>query len=224
MSREITCPVCRHTLSVAGDVRMSWITCPRCLTEVMNPQHHVSASPPTAALPVPVVPMREREPDEPRCPECGEAVKLSWRYCPNCDAPLGRGRTIRQVTSVEQDVRRDTGLAGGGLVLLGLLGGVGIVLFLCGGGLNEVRSRSQAQGIAGIATVIGVVLFGAVVAGMVQAGRAKSSGSHVATTVAGAFAIVILVLAMLLAGMVFLFADCFVSPGCRTTAAPGRER
>jgi Double zinc ribbon len=218
MPHQVACPVCHHTLRIADDATTVWLTCPRCLTQVMNPRQGITTP---AAIPPPAPMERPAEPAsaEPRCSECGAPVEPSWRYCPHCDAPLGRVRDIQRSVAADQDVRRDTGLAGGGLVLLGLLGGLGIILFLCGGGLNQVTSKSSVEGIASAATIIGFVLFGAVVAGMVLGATGKTSGTRVATTILGAIAIVVLVLAVAIAFVVYTFASCLEPCGHRPARA-----
>jgi hypothetical protein len=115
---------------------------------------------------------------------------------------------------VDREVRHDTSLVGGGLVLLGLLGGVGMILFLCGGGLRDVHGKSTVQGIASVAVIVGVLLFAVVVAGMVLGGFGRASGS-IATTIVGSFAIVVLVAAVGISGFIYMIAGCFEPCGPR---------
>jgi hypothetical protein len=122
---------------------------------------------------------------------------------------------------VDQEVRHDTALVGGGLVLLGLLGGIGIIFFLCGGGLRDVRSKSAAEGITATAAGAGVLLFTAVVVGMVLAARSRHTGTSVATTVLGSIAMCVLMLALGVAGIIHLFAGCFEPCGRRARPAAG---
>jgi hypothetical protein len=105
------------------------------------------------------------------------------------------------------------------MVLLGMLGGLGMILFLCAGGLQDVRSRDTAQGIGGVAMIIGVILLGLVVAGMVWGSYGRQSGTRVATIILGSFAIAILVLATGFAGLVYLFAGCFEPCGSQKKRA-----
>jgi hypothetical protein len=132
---------------------------------------------------------------------------------------LDRPYPLRRAESLERDVRTDTGLAATGMVLLGMLGGLGMILFLCGGGLQNVRNKDTAQGVGGIVIIVAVGLLCLVVGGMVWASFGRQSGTRIATIIIGSFAIAVLVLATGFAGLVYLFAGCFEPCGSQKKRA-----
>jgi hypothetical protein len=217
MPDPVTCPRCQTRLAVERDRRSRWLTCPRCLSSIPNPALSDVAPAPS---PAPAAAAEPRPPEvlpvpQPPCPDCGQPVEPSWRYCPFCDAPLGSRWEPEPEESLEADVRRDTSAIGIGLAVLGLLGGGGMIVFYCGGGMSGVRSRSAAEQAAGIGVLIGVILFGLVVTGMVLGGVGKSGGGRLASTVLSAIALGVLGLAVGIAGIVYLFAGCFEPCGRR---------
>ncbi len=214
MSQTITCARCRHVLRIASEVRGRWVTCPRCLASIPNAGLGVA---PGGAAPA-AIPTAERSATaEPapagECPECGQPVERGWRYCPHCDAVLvHRGPPPEPL---DAEVRGDMGLVGGGLTLLALLGGLGMILFYCGGGLGSVHSKSEAQGAAGIGMGVGVVLFGLAVTGMVVGGLSRGEGSRIGSIIIGALALTVLGFAILVTVVLYAFAGCFEPCGGR---------
>jgi hypothetical protein len=205
MPFRITCPACRHVLTITEDVKDAWLTCPRCLAKVVNPGALVRGQRPPGSGPTP----REESSlaASPTCPHCDKPVQPSWRRCPFCEAPLRPQRRSKPIRTADSDVRRDTGLIGGGLVLVGLLGGLGIIFFLCGGGLNQMKA-SEIRDVGVFTGILGVVLLSAVVGGIVLAAMGKNLGLRIGGTVVGAAAVVALVVALALSGFVYLLAGC----------------
>jgi hypothetical protein len=214
MATQVTCSSCGHTLRVADDDPDRWLTCPRCLARVVNTRALVTADSP-----------RRQRPDEPSgedraCLECGREVKRSWRICPFCEAPL-RGVRGRSLPSVDDDVRRDTKGLGIGLIVLTLLGGAGIIVFLCGGGLANMRMAETRQA-ATVATVVGIVLFIPAIAGIVLAVRSKDSGSRVVGGVLGGVGVGLLVLAVCVSFLVYTVSSCLEPCDNKTPPAGAR--
>jgi hypothetical protein len=109
-----------------------------------------------------------------RCPSCKRSVSSDFVYCPYCQAELRQGAAnVPEVTLApgERQGRRDLGVVGWGLVILGLFGFVGAVMSLFGGrgGLGDLF-----PGIVGGALLL-------VLAGFVIAGVARGGGSGVAS-------------------------------------------
>jgi hypothetical protein len=151
MRHFVTCPRCATTLRVPPDSADDFVTCPRCLAEVPR----TGSSPPPAG-----VRTQPGEPpgSEPVCQECGEVVGRDWRYCPNCQEPLGmRGLRGR---SLDYDVRRDNTFLRISMILLAVLGGCGISWML----LTGVADVNE-----GDFTMLGFVLAGVFVVGLIAA-------------------------------------------------------
>ena len=118
MPYRIGCPKCNATLKVPEEVRDRWITCPRCLASVMNPDRGVTEEP----VIEPPEPRRLSEDDSPTCRECGEEVEARWRYCPYCLASLRGGSRYRSIKRADADAKDDLGWIGFCMVAAGLLG------------------------------------------------------------------------------------------------------
>jgi hypothetical protein len=169
MATTVTCPSCGSTLQVASDDRERWLTCPRCLAQVVNPNVLVTTGAPSPQ------------------PEVPEAAS---------QGPF--------LASPDDDVRRDTTGLRAFLIALALMGGIGIVLFLCGGGLGQT-----GQGLTLQATlVIGAVLFMLAITGSVVLSFRGSNpaargigrvlvGGLVGTLIGAGFAILVCVLLVL---------------------------
>jgi hypothetical protein len=128
VARTVACPRCSSQLRVAADAGR-WLTCPRCLASVGNPDvFHLPTEPPAE-------PALRTEP-EPReatdtCPGCGRDVSPLWRHCPFCSAALGGRRELpRMRPAPDDDVRPDSKGTAVGLAILGSLGFVGVFLLL----------------------------------------------------------------------------------------------
>jgi hypothetical protein len=204
MPFRITCPACRHVLAITEDVTDAWLSCPRCLAKVVNPGALVRGQ----RSPGGATPRDESSiAASPTCPRCDKPVQPNWRRCPFCEAPLRPQRRSKAIRTADSDVRRDTGLIGGGLGLVGLLGALGIIFFLCGGGLNDMKGSEIRD--AGIFTaILGVVFLGAVGIGIVLAAMGKNPGMRVGGTVLGAVAVAALVAALAFSGFVYLLGSC----------------
>src|SRR4051812_1300296 len=141
---EVTCPRCNHVLRIPAGARDRWLTCPRCLASVGNPNVLVTAAPPAPPVDRPLPPPEEGA-GERDCPGCGRAVSRSWRLCPFCEEPLRGAAPPPRGGSLDDEVRGDSRVVGIGLIALGLLGACGIVLFLCGGGLNGLKAGDTRE-------------------------------------------------------------------------------
>lgn len=195
------CPACQAQLRIPDSISAPSVTCPRCLAEVPNPGARSEPGFPLAAeTPAHTVATRP-------CPECRKPVLPHYYFCPHCDAPLRVGNT-----RVEGEVRRDTQGTGIGLIVLALLGAVSLFIpFLTGLGM-AARGRPQGVATAGIIMIF-VLLVGTGIMwwqtiGNPQArGLARAfltglafAGFAVAATAALAFAAVIVLFAVCLAG------------------------
>jgi hypothetical protein len=175
MALETTCPRCQHVLRVSRDVAGSWLTCPRCLGSIRNPNELTQSERPAARPP--------EDAGEPAgrdavCDDCGRAVDSRWRVCPFCEAPL-RGPRRLTAPEFDRDVRRETGA---GWVVALVLGGmllIGVCFFLSMGGPALVgASRDSVQVFAfGGGTILAVAV------GCIA--LAATSKSKVASTAAG---------------------------------------
>jgi hypothetical protein len=139
------------------------------------------------------------------CPECGRSVQPAWKICPFCEEPLAR-RPVQRKKILDTEVRRDTGAVGSGLVVLGLLGALGIIFFLCGGGGNLQAEQGRAFGRVGM--ILCVLLFVGVIAGISLAAQGKQVGLRVGSGVLGGLAIAFLALAFIVSWLVVTFASC----------------
>jgi hypothetical protein len=216
MPHEITCPTCQHTLHVAAGTPGRWLTCPRCLASVGNP--FVLGVTDAPARP-PVAPPPEPAAGEDRCPGCGRAVDRGWRLCPFCAEPLGRAAAPRRPAGVDEEVQGDSKGVGLGLIALGMLGAVGMVLFLCGGGLGHLPGGQVRQAV-GITFVAGILFLGLVVAGMTVSATGRRAAGRIAAIALGAAATVLLALVLVLTAFIYSVASCF--EGCPGgTPSPG---
>jgi hypothetical protein len=149
MPTFITCPRCQSTLRMPPDASSEPLTCPRCLAEVPNPGGQPSASA------VQVAPT-DRGESMAECQECGERVNRDWRYCPNCQEPVGGPRRRRSYADV--DVRRDNTGMSVWMILLAILGGIGIALMLLGGISAGNEGLFAVVGwVVGILFVVGLI-------------------------------------------------------------------
>jgi Double zinc ribbon len=206
--RETTCPSCGNVLSVPDTVTKRWLTCPRCLASVGNPHVLLPAegvTPGPAAAPP--------APDEAVCPACGRRVEPGWRVCPNCEAPLGRSPVSVRRADADDEAVGDTKGVGLILVVLGLLGAVGVIFFLCGGGANRLTDAKHA---AAVSFFVTFVLLGLVVAGMSISATGRQVAGRVLSMALGAAAVVLLTGVFILAAFVYSVASCF--EGCDNKA------
>ncbi len=118
MAEPVVCPDCQHAFRVSDDVRLAWLTCPRCFAVIPNPgvgsELPPRGSPPSAAdeptpvpqiqgdpsgetypaKPPPAVPRLPRLVPEgirrapPTCPACGKPTQPQWLTCAHCEEPL----------------------------------------------------------------------------------------------------------------------------------------
>jgi hypothetical protein len=203
MSTTIRCVACGHQLLVGNDDR-PWLTCPRCLTELMNPRASpVSAAPPPPQGPAPVPPA---EPVTiPVCPECGLDVRPEWRFCPGCNASLRRRRGGRLPPEpwLERDVRRDTTGTLVSLLTLGALLVAGVIAFLVMDGLSLVDASREGP----VVLMVALLVIGAITVGVVVlAFAAKGRTTRMVSSAVGGAAVMITVAASV--GLLLMFAVC----------------
>jgi hypothetical protein len=177
MPREVTCPSCKHRLRVPADATEKWLTCPRCLASIGNPNvlpapDAVTASEPPP--PEPVAPAEER-PAARTCPNCERPVERGWRFCPYCEEELRRPRTAGKAGRLEGDVQRDTT---GGIIVASVLGGLlllGIILFFAMDGPRMLGKDQDAHAgfIMGGSAVV-LVMVGATVAALTARNKTVS--------------------------------------------------
>ena len=207
MPRETTCPSCGNVLSVPDTVTKRWLTCPRCLASVGNPNVLLPSEGVTPA-PRPAA-SADLAPPEPVCPACGRRVEPGWGVCPNCRAPLGRTPAAPRAADADDEAVGDTRSVGLILVVLGLLGSLGVVFFLCAGGTQQWTDAKHA---AAIAFFVAFVLLAVVVAGMSISATGRRVAGRVLSMALGATAIVLLTGIFILAAFVYSVASCF--EGC----------
>jgi zinc-ribbon domain len=178
MNREATCLRCKHVLRVSPDVQAKWLTCPRCLASVGNPNVLLPAEPPPSPVTTEPAP-RESSPEELSCPRCGRPVGPDWRVCPACETPLRRSQSLGPVAPVDDEVRRDSnGAAVVGGILAGFLA-LGLILFFAMGGMQIVSNVPDALPVL----VLGVVALVVVAVGVVV--LVGSSRSRTVTVAGG---------------------------------------
>jgi hypothetical protein len=200
-NRRITCPACNKTLLVASDAKDSWLTCPHCLTQVMNPWLQVTSTPPPAPAHTPV------PPETPRCPGCGRDVDASWRFCPQCNADLrGSKRTRTAGEELDIEVKRDTQGSVFSLGVFLFLAVGGLILFLSLGGVQEFANSPNQ---AGPYLVMGLVVALLLAGGFALLAGPRSPGQKVLSGFLGGFTIaLVLIVALVLASCANFAATC----------------
>ena len=169
-------------------------------------------------------------PRETTCPSCGnvlsvpESVTKRWLTCPRCLASVGNPhvllppegitpapppRPVRWAADADDEAVGDTKSVGLILVVLGLVGSVGVIFFLCGGGADKLTDAKHA---AAIAFFVTFVLLAVVVAGMSISATGRQVAGRVLSMALGATAIVLLTGVFILAAFVYSVASCF--EGC----------
>jgi hypothetical protein len=150
-----------------------------------------------------------------RCPSCGRIVEKSWGYCPFCDALLDKPPRIGSATLVEKETRGDTTAIGAGLIVLSILGGLGIIVYFCGGSFQQPAPDlpypprnfpSEQAGTNGM--IISACLFGLVIVGMVLAAKGRGQVASIGMVVLGALTIPLLLLAGVISFFVYIAAGC----------------
>jgi hypothetical protein len=135
------------------------------------------------------------------CPRCSQPVNAGFGFCPYCSAPLGAAPPdLPEVLPAEREGRRDLGRVGVGLIVLGMLGFVGVILFIGSG----TRFDPQGMLIVGGGAILMVVAGSAIAAsrrgGSAAAGLLGGCASALMGVVLGG----VLVTAML----VYALSDC----------------
>jgi hypothetical protein len=170
MPSELSCPRCRCRLRCSEEVEARWLTCPRCLASVPNPERRdgVYAVEPAA----PTIPLAEVEPVRQTCPECGRVAEFAWQVCPYCEHRLRPGPRRRgSHLPPDVDATRDGDRVRIGLIALGALMVFAVILFfLAGGGETLRRARTPAD-----VVVVGLVLLAAFVGGLLTMGAGSGN-------------------------------------------------
>jgi hypothetical protein len=201
MTDTITCPGCGRRLVLPAGIEADLLSCPKCLAQIPNPRRQ--EVPAAAGIQTELAPAR---PVVPTCPFCEEAVEPSWRFCPNCNAPLREPRRTH-AAPVDDEVRKDTRNASGCIIFLAVLGGVGSFLVL----MTWLKFAGSDAGAVGEAFLIFFcVLALAAVVAIVQLARGKTAtaGKVVVGTLATFGGLILVWFAFL----VFLFIVCLVNP------------
>jgi hypothetical protein len=176
MPRTVPCPRCRLTLDVDPDAPGRWLTCPRCLCSIDNPNVLVSAEPAPAVEERPETSVRRT------CPWCDRAVEPDWRTCPYCDRLLRRHSRGRRLPPADAEARPDMT---GTWVGIGILGGLAVLGLgvLVGFGGDLARASDDGWRLLAAGAVLVVLL--AVGCG-VLAYTGKSGAGTTASVAAGA--------------------------------------
>jgi hypothetical protein len=210
--RRITCSACHQLLTVRRSVKDPWLTCPHCLTQVMNPDQAVQATPP-ASLSVP-------SPNETNstCEGCGETVDPGWAYCPHCNKRLRRER-LREVAhekaEVDVEVKRDARATVIGLVVFLPIIAVAAIYFFSSGGI-QLTGASPEGGTILLLTV--VVVVGLVVGLIALMTRSKSTEAKVLYGVLGGLSITVTITV----GFILLVLAA-ISAACANCGQPRRR-
>jgi hypothetical protein len=170
MSREATCFSCRQVLHVSADAQGRWLTCPRCLASVGNPNVLLPTEPPPTGAPPPAPASVEVQTQLPEtttgattCPSCGREVDPVWRACPYCESSLREARPKLSYGSLDAEVGRDSRGTNFVAIALGALLILGVVLFVVIGGPMMVQSGTNV----GQVILVGLLALGAFVAGVI---------------------------------------------------------
>jgi hypothetical protein len=191
MPREVVCSSCKQRLRVPADAAEKWLTCPRCLASVGNPNVLVTAEAPAAPAALPAGPAdifpgpAEQQPASRTCPNCSRLVERDWRFCPYCEEDLQRPRAAGKASSLDRDIKRDTQVGCGMIGVLGAMLGVGIIVFVLSDGPRVLAGRPDALGGFLVWTVIvGLLVVGCVVGAF----RTHSKAGSVAFGIFGGLA------------------------------------
>ena len=213
MPQQVKCEACGGLLRVPDDAKEDWITCPRCLANVANPNRATAAAltPGGSSTAItegyPVSPPVATPPRT--CPACGKPQNAEWRFCPYCKYG-GVGRSVRRGSlSADHDVRRDTKGTGCGLIGLAVLGAIGLALSLLPsfGFATDLHSIGPLVPI----TLVVLVLAGVATGTMFARTRANPSARTVGRVIFGTLVGAGVLALVILAGLVFLFIACMVS-------------
>jgi hypothetical protein len=208
MPRKVSCDRCHNVLMIAEEEGDARLTCPRCLARVVNP---------VALAQGEILGNAERvrdEPEAPHCPECGEAVRNNWQYCPACRALLRGRRRAGPRAGADRDVRFDMAWVAGGLVLLALLGVIGMVSYLIRGGFESMSFDAI------LATGAALLLVAGIGTGLGFA--SKHGGAKGGIGLAGGLTIMLILLGLPIAMVIGLLIAC--SNGCQQVNRPPAQQ
>jgi len=182
MTREVSCPSCQNRLRVPAGSPEKWLTCPRCLGSIRNPNDLLTSEAPPVLEPAD--PARELPP--PTCPSCERRVERGWRVCPYCEQELKRPRVVSRIDSLERDVKQD---ATGGIVVAAVLGTMlllGIVAFFTMNGPQLLAQSGDAQGVLAVG---GIALLVVVIGVVIITFKSRNKAARVVSGVVGGIAI-----------------------------------
>jgi hypothetical protein len=205
MAQEIECARCGTTLRVAPDETDRWLTCPRCLASVANPNRAEAVT----DRPAPVL-----EAVDDGCPECGSPVQPGWRRCPHCESPLYRP-PIRRVRSLDHEVKRDSSTA---LVVTAVMGGLlltGVIMFFATGAAALMAGAPDE--LKGILVLVGAIML-AVVAGVIA--LVWTNRNPTTSILGGVLGTLSLTLGGILIGMLLVIIAIIAT--CASICPPGR--
>jgi hypothetical protein len=186
MAERVTCPGCQQTLVIPAGSRNRWLTCPRCLSPVANPQ---------AVAPGAI---------QAEAPARAPAADV-YGVQAEPDPPLAE-RVRRGAAGIDVDVRRDTRATSGCLILLAVLGALGIgLLFL---GALGVLAEGESGPLVTLA--VGLFVLGLISAGIVAA-RGSGGERFAGRVVLGTLALSGGLILFLLAILVFAFVVCMAT-------------
>lgn len=179
MTREVTCPSCQNCLRVPAGATEKWLSCPRCLGSIGNPNVLLSSEAPPVLEPA--GPAEELAPLS--CPSCERPVERGWRVCPFCEQTLKLPQPAIKISSLERDVKQDT--TGGTIVstVLGTLLLLGIVVFFTMDGPRLLAHSGDAQGVFAFGGI--ALLVVAVGVGIITSRSRNKTASVVSSLVGG---------------------------------------
>lgn len=194
---KAVCPSCRHSLVVDPHSTERWLTCPRCLATVGNPNVLVQGEP------GPPIQSSGPEVSSSLCPECDQPVRPGWRFCPFCEAPLGMRH--KREPALENQVKGDNvgSWIGAGLLLFMLLAGV-ILFFAYDGPRLFAEVHGDSSAVFGVPLVVAALV---VVASIVVL---LASKKHTVRLIFGIFGGIVAGLGLVFLG-VALFCLTFLS-------------
>ncbi|HEV3083238.1 MAG TPA: zinc ribbon domain-containing protein [Gemmataceae bacterium] len=213
MPQQVKCAACGRWLRFPDDLQEQWLTCPRCLAHVANPNRPAAgatAAGGTSTAVTEAYPVSPPIPTPPRtCPGCGKTLDPEWRFCPYCEHDAARRSLRRGSLSVDRDVRQDTRGTGCGLIGLAVLGAIGLAMALIPsfGIAAEMRSIGPLMPVTLVVLVLAGIATGIMFARTTGNPAARGVGRVILGTLVGAGIISLVILA----GLVFLFIACMAS-------------
>lgn len=170
-------------------------------------------------------------PDISLCPNCDQPVQPGWKACPMCARTLietpssaireaayrkpGSSRRKKrhwaepipaEIVDIEKDVKTDTTVIGAILLTLGILGLVGIILYVVN--LDFSKTPPSPGGILAIGSAVLVLIVVGTVLGTRRAGAGMSTAVGVFSGVATAGLIAAVMMLLIVASILNFFCTC----------------